>query len=304
MAQRTWRRLTLEVAARDADIAGALLDAVTGERVAVEQREGARFVSASAYVDARRAPRAARELRTRLRMLARDGVLRDATMRRAAVSDVDWSQAWKRHFLPFRIAPDLYIVPPWRASFVPPSGAKALVLDPGMAFGTGQHATTRLAVRTLLRFARPSDIVIDVGCGSGILGIAAAQRGAAVYAFDNDPIAVAATRRNFTRNRVRAKAIVRAERISAKFPKAGIIVANITGQTLQGLAPNLAAHLAARGLLITSGITVYNRLEVLFALARAGLTFIEERRDGEWFAYAHQKTAGRSTRAKLEDVTA
>src|SRR5262249_49343049 len=158
----------------------------------------------------------------------------------------------------------------------------------GMAFGTGQHATTRLALALLLALIKPRDVLIDAGCGSGILGIAASMRGASVYAFDEDPLAVAASRRNFKRNRVRAT-ITPAHRIPRPFPKADIIVANLTGELLQSLAARLGAHLKHGGHLVTSGITARSRLATLSAFSRAGLTFVEERRSGEWFAYVHAK---------------
>jgi ribosomal protein L11 methyltransferase len=301
MAQPTWRRLTLDVPARDAEVASALLGSVAGAPVVTEQREGDRMVAASAYVSAKRAGRALRALRTRLRMVQRDGTLRAAAVRQTAVREEDWSRSWQRHFRSFQIARGLFIIPPWEARFAAPDGAQVLSLDPGMAFGTGQHATTRLAVRALLSLVKPRDVVIDAGCGSGVLGIAAALRGASIYAFDDDPIAVAATRGNFKRNRLRPAAVARADKIPSAFPRADIIVANITGETLQKLASVFAVRLKPGGLLLSSGITARNRLAVLFSFARVGLAFVEERRDGEWFAYVHRKERARSTRAKLEE---
>lgn len=288
MAQPQWRRLTLEVPSRDAEVASALLGAVTGEHVAIQQREGARAVAASAYARARRAPRILRELRARLRELQRDGMLRGASVVHAPVRDENWQESWKRYFRPFRVAAGMYIVPSWELGFQAERGAQTLLLDPGMAFGTGRHATTRLALRSMLPLVARGAVVIDAGCGSGILGIAAALRGASVYAFDEDPLALTASRVNFKRNGVRAARIARADWIPSKFPRADLIVANITGETLEDLAPNLAAHLKSGGRLVTSGITARNRLATLFALARAGLVFVEERRSGEWFAYVHQ----------------
>ena len=288
MARRTWRRLTLESRARDAGAAGALLGGIARGCIAIEQREGERRFSASAYVPNERAVRALRELRAGLRMLQRDGILCNAVVRHASVRDEDWSQTWKRYFHPFRVAKSLEIIPSWEAKRQTP-GTQLLLLDPGMAFGTGQHATTRLALALLLDLIKPNDVVIDAGTGSGILGIAAAQRGASVYAFDEDPVAIAASRLNFKRNRARATIAI-ADRIPASFPKADIIVANLTGELLAILAAHFAAHLKRGGHLVTSGITARSRLAALFAFECAGLTFIEERRRGEWFAYVHAKS--------------
>lgn len=300
MAQPTWRRLSLEVPVRDADVASALLGAVTSEAVVVEQREGASAVTAGVYVRVRVAPPLLQALRARVRELRHEGVLRDAVVRHAEIREEDWSRTWRRSFRPFAVARGLYVTPPWDSKFTPPRGARTLVLDPGMAFGTGLHATTRLAVRLLLPLVKPHDVVIDAGCGSGILGLAAALRGTRVYAFDDDAIAVAATRRNFKNNRLRPAAVARADRIPAAFPKADCIVANITGQTLQELAWDFAAHLKPGGRLVCSGISARYRLATLFAFARIGLAFEEERRSGEWFAYVHRRAV--VPRAKLGEI--
>jgi ribosomal protein L11 methyltransferase len=289
-----WRRLTLEARAREAGAAGALLAGIAGGQLAIEQREGDSKFAASAYVPNKRAARALRALRAGLRTLQSDGILRTAVVRHASVRDEDWSQTWKRHFRPFRAAKELDVVPSWEAKSRT-RGTHVLLLDPGMAFGTGQHATTRLALALLLKLIEPRDVLIDAGSGSGILGIAAAMRGASVYAFDEDPVAVAASRRNFKRNGARAT-IAKADRIPRAFPKADMIVANLTGELLQGLAAHLAAHLKRGGRLVTSGITARSRLATLFAFSRAGLTFVQERRRGEWFAYVHVR--GPSSRAR------
>jgi len=296
MARRTWRRLTLEARASEAGAAGALLGGVAGGRLAVEQREGDSKFAASAYVPNEHASRALSELRAALRALQRDGILRTAVLRHALLRDEDWSQTWKRHFRPFRAAKELDVVPSWEAKNRP-RGAQVLLLDPGMAFGTGQHATTRLALALQLELVKPRAVLIDAGSGSGILGIAAAMRGASVYAFDEDPLAVAAGRRNFKRNRVQAT-IARADRIPRAFPKADIIVANLTGELLQSLAAHLAAHLKHGGHLVTSGITARSRLATLVAFSRAGLMFVEERRSGDWFAYVHAKVSSSRPRRR------
>jgi len=178
-------------------------------------------------------------------------------------------------------------VPSWRRDFKAPRRAHAIVIDPGMAFGTGLHATTRLAATLLLERLRPKDVVIDVGCGSGILGLAAARRGARVYLCDNDADVVGIAKKNFSINRLRAKRIDRAARIPASFPKANIVVANIDGPALGALAANISGALTRGGIAISGGIDARGRLEVLAQFARAGLYFVSEHRRGAWFAYVH-----------------
>src|SRR5262245_53506681 len=118
------------------------------------------------------------------------------------LEEQDWADAWKQHYSIQRIGARTVIVPSW-LDYTPQPGDVVLRLDPGMAFGTGLHPTTQLCVQFLERYVKPSDHVIDLGCGSGILAIAAAQLGAAsVLALDTDPIAVTATRENVRYNAV------------------------------------------------------------------------------------------------------
>jgi ribosomal protein L11 methyltransferase len=158
-----------------------------------------------------------------------------------------------------------------------------------MAFGTGLHPTTRMALRLLLDRVARGDVVLDIGCGSGILGIAAALRGTLVYASDSDEIAVNATRANFAANGLRARRILHASDVPASFPQAHTIVANMTGRVLARLAPSLASKLVLGGSLITSGVVAGGKDELLAALAQAGLKRETVLTQGEWFAFAHRK---------------
>lgn len=290
MARPAWRRLTLEVPAADAEQAGALLGDVSGAAVALEQREGSAQVAASVYICGNaKADNALARLRACVRSLWHEDVLRAAVVRQARVEERDWATAWKRHYRPLRLATGIYVVPTWNRDFRPPRGALALRLDPGMAFGTGRHATTKTAAALLLERVKPGAVVIDAGCGSGVLALAATLRGAKVYAFDEDPVAVRAARDNFTTNTRRPSGLVKADRMPRAFPKAALIVANITAEMLQRFARQFAARLQTGGVLISAGITARGRLATLAAFAYAGLDFVSERRNGPWFAYVHVK---------------
>jgi ribosomal protein L11 methyltransferase len=162
-------------------------------------------------------------------------------------------------------------------------------MDPGMAFGTGQHPTTALALRLLLPLVRPARTVIDVGCGSGILGIAAGLAGAHVWACDVDPIAVSAARANFRANGLKAMSLRRFDGVPAAFGRARLVVANITAEVLVKFAARLAGCLSRGGTLVTSGVTKRGRASVLTTFAGAGLRLHAERQSGEWFAFAHRK---------------
>lgn len=213
-----------------------------------------------------------------------------------------WASAWKKYYKPFQITPGLYIVPSWERAFKAPRGSIMLWLDPGMAFGTGQHASTQLALKLLLPRVKRGMIVLDIGCGSGILGLAAAQRGARVYASDVDSIAVHATRDNFAANKLTPAKVFRRRGVPASVPRAQLITANITARVLESLAPALARKLRPGGLLITSGIIKSGASKVLKALARQKLERVETGRraqlafeDGRpfvagiWRAYVHRK---------------
>jgi ribosomal protein L11 methyltransferase len=283
------RRIALEVAREDAEPAGALLADIAAVPAVLEQRPRSRRATASVYLPKTWSTRVLREVRGRLNRLAREGVLRGAMARSEAVIEQDWAQSWKRFFPPSHVAENLWITPAWRKTFEPLRNEKTLVLEPGMAFGTGQHLTTRVALALLLARVTRGDVVIDAGCGSGVLGIAAAQQGADVYAFDSDPIAVRATRENFKRNALQPAALVKAAGIPKSFPRADVIVANIDEAVLADLAKQFAEKLARGGLLFSAGITARGRLPLLARYVEAGLHFINEVNHAEWFAYVHAK---------------
>jgi ribosomal protein L11 methyltransferase len=169
---------------------------------------------------------------------------------REKVEEQDWVRLTQSQFKPIRISDRLWIVPSWHAA--PDPRAIVLVLDPGMAFGTGSHPTTRLCLEWLEKAVTPGCSVLDYGCGSGILGIAAARLGAAdVLGVDIDPQAVAAARANAERNGVGARFEDSAARIRGQFD---LVVANILSNPLKVLAPAICSHVRPGGRLALSGI--------------------------------------------------
>lgn len=181
----------------------------------------------------------------------------------ARVEDEDWVRRTQAQFTPQEVSPGVWIVPSWHAP--PDPAAVNIVLDPGLAFGTGTHPTTRLCLRWLAQRAPAGASVTDFGCGSGILAITAMKLGASsAWGVDIDPQAVAAARDNATRNDVAAKFVSAAEQLPAK---ADIVVANILAQPLIVLAPLLAGLNAQGGALALSGILVEQADEVRQAYA-------------------------------------
>jgi ribosomal protein L11 methyltransferase len=198
------------------------------------------------------------------------------------VEESDWTEAWKAGYEPQRIGRVL-VVPSW---LQPSPGADDVVLrlDPGMAFGTGIHPTTRACLTLLQRVGPMPPRVLDVGSGSGILGLAALALGAgSVDAIDTDPIAVEATLANAAANAMHGRLSARSGTLDADpadpYP---LVLANLVAAVLVALAPRLAAHTAHGGTLLASGIIAERAEEVVAALTSAGLVEGQRLNDGEW----------------------
>ena len=180
------------------------------------------------------------------------------------VPDRDWVRATQAQFAPLRITDDLWIVPTWIDP--PRPDALNVRLDPGLAFGTGAHATTRLCLRYLARHVARTESVLDYGCGSGILAIAAAKLGASrVVGVDVDPQALRASADNARENGVSAQFVHADAPLAGRFT---IVVANILANPLRLLAPALAARTQPRGRIALSGILAAQADDVVATYAR------------------------------------
>jgi ribosomal protein L11 methyltransferase len=203
----------------------------------------------------------------------------DASLR--TIEDADWVALTQRQFEPIRVSERLWIVPTW---YQPPDPhAINIILDPGAAFGTGSHPTTRLCLSWLERTVTPGDTVLDYGCGSGILAIAALKLGAAsAVAVDIDPLAVQAARSNATQNQVTLTALDAGQTLPGA---ARITVANILANPLRVLAPVIAARTQSGGPMALSGILEEQADSVIAAYAPwARLAVVEN--DGGWVLLA------------------
>jgi ribosomal protein L11 methyltransferase len=198
------------------------------------------------------------------------------------VDETDWTQAWKAGYEPQRIG-RLLLVPSW---LDPPVGTDDVVLrlDPGMAFGTGLHPTTRACLERLQRVGPMPERVLDVGCGSGILGLAAIAFGTGhVDALDSDPVAVETTLVNAAANGIAGRLTAHVGTLQAAATEPyPLVLANLVAVVLVELAPLLAAQLARGGTLLASGIISERAAEVVTALRAAGLLVDERIDDGEW----------------------
>jgi len=209
------------------------------------------------------------------------------------VREADWATAWKAHFPVLRIGRRIVIRPTWRRHR-PIGDDLVLALDPGMAFGTGLHPTTRLCLAALERVADTGRMrrrgggparVLDVGCGSGILAIAALRLGAAsALGVDVDPIAIEATRANARRTRVARLLKAQEGSLPSGKPPFDLVLANLIASLLVRLAPELATEVRPGGLLIASGIFRDREPDVVKGLAGVGFTVDERAAEGDWVA--------------------
>ncbi|MCI0344048.1 MAG: 50S ribosomal protein L11 methyltransferase [Chloroflexi bacterium] len=205
------------------------------------------------------------------------------------VHEDDWATAWKRHFPVLRLGRRLVVRPTWRRHR-PVRDEAVVTLDPGMAFGTGLHPTTRLSLIALERVADSGDAnalgrVLDVGCGSGILSIAAAQLGAGrVLGLDIDPIAVESTVSNVRRNHLSRRIRARLGSLPSRQPPFDLVLANLVASVIIDLAGELAAELRPGGRLIAAGIFVDREADVQAAFEAASLRVEGRDVEGDWVA--------------------
>jgi ribosomal protein L11 methyltransferase len=228
-----------------------------------------------------------------------------------SVADEDWANAWKEHYHVLRLGKRLVIAPTWRTYDAKPDDV-VIRLDPGMAFGTGLHPTTRMCLEKLEEVVRPAVTVLDVGTGSGILALAAARLGAGhVLAVETDPVAVDAAEQNVALNNLSDAISVRQGSVPLPQPQQfDIVVANIIARVIAELAPALAAALRPTGVLIASGIIAERSQMVEDALAAAGLSLVQRVTEGDWVtllltplppsAVARPFPEGRAARAHRE----
>lgn len=210
------------------------------------------------------------------------------------VHEEDWANAWKDHFHVTHIGQRLVIRPSWR-DYTPKADEVVLELDPGMAFGTGLHPTTRMCLEQVEQRTRPGMRVLDVGTGSGILALAAAKLGAvSVHCIDNSSVAVESATANAAINHLSDRITVNlgeldeaeSTRLSGQYD---LVLANIIARVIGSIAPNLARVVVTGGLLITSGIIEERRHEAEQPLMSAGLKLIGQIMIDDWVTLVMQK---------------
>ena len=212
------------------------------------------------------------------------------------IKETNWMEAWKKHYRPIPVGERLMILPPWIEN--PDTARIPIRIDPGMAFGTGTHPTTQLSLILLEEFIKPGEAVLDIGCGSGILSIAAHKLGAGgVYGVDIDPSAVENAQKNASENGIEAGVAFEvgstSEILKDVFPirQAPLVVANLLAHILlELLEQRLEDLVSPNGLLLLSGILEENEPEMMAALEGRNLTVKKRIQMDDWAALALQKS--------------
>ncbi len=213
--------------------------------------------------------------------------------------DADWANNWKEFFHAFTIDDRILIKPTWEDTDVSDQGKILIEIDPGISFGTGKHETTQLCIRQLLKYLKPGDHVLDLGCGSGILSIVSLKLGAGHLAgTDVDEDCIASTRENFAVNHLDFSNaefyvgnLIDDEQLQGRLCTGGfdIVAANILADVIIPMAPRIPSCLKDGGIFISSGIIDFKEQEVLEAIRKSGLKVLEVTHQGEWVSVTAQK---------------
>ncbi|HEY8803666.1 MAG TPA: 50S ribosomal protein L11 methyltransferase [Clostridium sp.] len=200
----------------------------------------------------------------------------------AKVNEEDWENNWKKYYKPIKVGEKVVIKPIWEKYDKKPDEI-IVELDPGMAFGTGSHETTRMCIKALERHVNKESVVFDIGTGSGILSIAAAKLGAKnTIGVDLDPVAVDSARQNVSYNDISNIEILYGDLMEVVKGKANIVIANIMADIIIFLTDQVKAFIACGGYFISSGIILSKKDEVITKLTQCGFKVEEINIEGEW----------------------
>lgn len=277
----------LDVVNFESDAFGEILDAETFDHI----KEGAKVIAY--FPETTFLPEILPIVEGRIKELTSFGLdVGENKIETSEVVESNWATAWKKYYHPVNITRYLTIVPEWQ-EYTPHSKDEHIIkLDPGMAFGTGTHPTTRLTLQALEVVLRGDETVIDVGTGSGVLSIASKCLGAkTVYAYDLDEVAVASAKENMNLNPVAEDVIVGANNLLVGIEKkADVIVANILADIIIELIPDAFRCLKDDGTFIVSGIIENKEGDVLEAIYENGFEVDQRFRQKDWLALILKKS--------------
>lgn len=208
--------------------------------------------------------------------------LGEAKVEHEKMYEEDWANTWKQYYKPSKVGEKIVVKPIWE-EYEQKEGELVVNLDPGMAFGTGTHETTRMCIQALEKYVKEEITVFDVGCGSGILAIAAAKLGAKLaVGVDLDPVAVESSIENVGYNNLNNIEILHGNLVEVIDGKSDIVVANILAEIICILTDDVKRVMKDGGVFITSGI-IHDRVDMVCEkLEATGFEVIEKNRDGEW----------------------
>ena len=208
--------------------------------------------------------------------------LGEAKVEHEKMYEEDWANTWEQYYKPSKVGEKIVVKPIWE-EYEEKEGELVVNLDPGMAFGTGTHETTRMCIQALEKYVKEESTVFDVGCGSGILAIAAAKLGAKLaVGVDLDPVAVESSIENVGYNNLNNIEILHGNLVEVIDGKADIVVANILAEIICILTDDVKRVMKDGGVFITSGI-IHDRVDMVCEkLEATGFEVIEKNRDGEW----------------------
>ncbi len=210
----------------------------------------------------------------------------DVTLSTEGMREEDWAESWKQYYHPIPLG-RVTVVPAWQ-EYTPAEGEAVIRMDPGMAFGTGTHETTRLVMRFMQDVLQGGERVLDLGCGSGILSLCASKLGAAFCAaYDIDPVAVRVARENVAADGAENIVCGVSDLLSSVDRSGGaydFVVANIVADVIIRLLPLVGDYMTPKGQMIVSGIIAPRAAEVRQAIAENGFTVVEERQENDWLA--------------------
>lgn len=290
---KSWLKITVDAPTQFAEVISAFISTLTGS--GTEQKSGIDNTAAADrekiigyLIDNQQWPALERQLHDFLNTLHQQFPnTAPAALSTELIEEIDWNETWKQHFKPFMITPKLVIKPTWEP-YEPINDEAIIEIDPGMAFGTGHHASTRLALELIesLFFSKKSapQKVLDVGAGTGILGMACARFGAQkIIAVDNDPDAVAIAKENVAQNNLTIKMEVNDQNLANLNGPFDLIIANITHNILIELAIDLTRLLAPSGHLVLAGILKGDQQESIKRMyADLSLALCDEKIHDEW----------------------
>lgn len=208
--------------------------------------------------------------------------LGEAKVEHEKMYEEDWANTWKQYYKPSKVGEKIVVKPIWE-EYEQKEGELVVNLDPGMAFGTGTHETTRMCIQALEKYVKEESTVFDVGCGSGILAIAAAKLGAKLaVGVDLDPVAVESSIENVGYNNLNNIEILHGNLVEVIDGKSDIVVANILAEIICILTDDVKRVMKDGGVFITSGI-IHDRVDMICEkLEATGFEVVEKNRDGEW----------------------